>query len=159
VVLKPAGLSERFGALEVDRAAEAPPQGAVLDVSLLPSHAEQNAQLIREAIRAGNHGAALDGFRATGLTAKSALTFEELVWLGQTASSHIDYESAELAFRAALERGGAPEPTNRTRVMLARLLGERLSRRDEGRALMEVVCREAPGTSAATFATQWLASH
>jgi hypothetical protein len=43
--------------------------------------------------------------------------------------------------------------------MLARLLGERLSRRDEGRALMEVVCREAPGTSAATFATQWLASH
>lgn len=159
VVLEPAGLSERFGALEVDRAAEAPPEGAVLDVSLLPSHAEQNAQVIREAIRAGNHGAALDGFRATGLTAKSALTFDELVWLGQTASSHIDYESAELAFRAALERGGAPEPTNRTRVMLARLLGERLSRRDEGRALMEVVCREAPGTSAATFATQWLASH
>lgn len=156
VTMQPAGVSDRFGALEVDPGSEAPPEVAPLDVSLLPSHEEQNARTIREAIAAGNHGAALDGFRATGLTAKSALSFDELVWLGQTASAHIDYESAELAFRAALERGGSAEPVSRTRVMLARLLGERLQRRNEGRALMEEVLRDAPGSSAATFAQKWL---
>lgn len=158
--LQTADVASRFGALEADPDGPPPPEHATLDVSLLPSHAEQSAEEIRRAIKAGDHGAALDGFRATGLTSAEALSFDELLWLGQTAAAQIDHESAELGFRAALKKSGAPsDGVQRARVMLGRLLGEKLSRVGEGRELMSLVVAEAPGTSAATFATQWLEKH
>jgi hypothetical protein len=157
LALQGARPADRFAALELDPASERPPEVAPLDVALLPTHGEQSVVAIREAMRAQRADVALDGFRATGLTAAPLLTFDELLWLGQTAAAHIDYESAELAFRQAVQREGtALEPRVRAKVMLARLLAEKLKKPAEGRALMEAVCAEAPGTSAATFATQWL---
>ena len=155
--LQPAQQFDRFAALEVNPHAEAPPEVAPLDVALLPSFAEQSALTIRRAISAGKGDAALDGFRSTGLTAAEQLSFEELVWLGQTASSHIDYESAELAFSKAVERTAPAEDLGRARVMLARLLGERLNRKDDAAKWMNRVLSEQPGTRAASYAQTWLA--
>lgn len=158
IVLQQARARDRFAALELDPRSEQPPDVAPLDVALLPTHGEQSTEQIRRAIREKKPDVALDGFRTTGLSAAPHLSFDELMWLGQTAASHIDYESAELAFRHAVQCAGVPlEPKLRAKVMLARLLGEKLKRDAEGRALMNEVLAEAPGTSAATFAEQWLA--
>ncbi|MFT3711750.1 MAG: hypothetical protein QM817_29275 [Archangium sp.] len=148
---------DRFAALELDPHSEKPPDVAPLDVALLPEHGEQATASIRQAIAAQQTDAALDGFRATGLSAAPFLTVDELLWLGQSAASHIDFESAELAFRTASTKADAPlEQRVRAKVMLARLLAEKLKKPAEGRALMEEVRAEAPGSSAATFADQWL---
>ena len=149
VPLQSATPRDRFAAIELDPHAEKPPDVAPLDVARLPSHGEQSTALIRKAMAEKKDDVALDGFRATGLAAAPHLTFDELLWLAQTAASHVDYESAELAFRSAVP--------SRAKVMLARLYAERLNRAADGRALMEQVCSEAPGSSAATFAQQWLA--
>jgi tetratricopeptide (TPR) repeat protein len=129
---------------------------APLDVSLLPSHGEQAAKEIRAAMRAGKPDVALDGFRATGLSAAPSLSFDELLWLGQTAAQHIDFESAELAFRQAVERKAPAEALSRARVMFARLLDEKLGRREDARRWMERIVAEHAGTPGATFAQQWL---
>lgn len=76
--------------------------------------------------------------------------------MGQAATSHIDYESAELAFIKACERAGGPEAVGRARVLLARLLGERLNRRDEAQEWMRRILSEQAGTSAAKYAQNWL---
>ena len=154
--LQPAQAFDRFAALEVNPDAAAPPDVAPLDVALLPSFAAQSAVTIRNAIGAGKAEVALDGFRSTGLTAAELLSFDELVWLGQTASAHIDYESAELAFNKAAERVAPAEALGRARVMLARLLGERLNRKDDAQRWMNRVITEQPGTQAATYAQTWL---
>ncbi len=156
---QPARTHDRFAAIELDPHSEAPPEVAPLDVALLPSFSEQSAVSIRQAISTGNAEVALDGFRSTGLSAAEQLSFEELVWLGQTASSHIDYESAELAFRKAAERTASPEPLGRARVMLARLLAERLNRKDDAVTLMQRVLEEQAGTSAAAYAKTWLTTN
>lgn len=147
---------DRFAAIELGD--EAPRGPVALDAALLPSHAEQAAAEIRKAILRGDHDGALDGFRATGLTAAEALTVDELVWVGQAASSRIDFESAELAFARAAERRGEPEVVGKARVMLGRLLVEKRGRVDEGARWMERVVAEQPGTQAAAFARQWLAA-
>ncbi len=147
---------DRFAALELNPDAERPPDVAPFDVTLLPSLADQSAHAIRRAMRAGTPDVALDGFRATGLTAAEVLTFDELLWLGQTAAAHIDYESAELAFRKATEKPADPEPLARAQVMLARLLAERLNRAPEARTWMERIVAEHPGTAAASYAERWL---
>lgn len=157
VALQQATHGDRFAAIELDPHSEKPADVAPLDVALLPSHGEQSTAEIRRAIAERKDDVALDGFRATGLSAAPHLSFDELMWLAQTAASHIDYESAELAFRQAVKRDGvALEPRARAKVMLARLLAEKLKKDAEGRALMEEVRAEAPGTSAAAFADQWL---
>jgi len=153
--MHPAERSDRFLALEVNPHA-APPDAATFDVALLPSHGEQSAVEIRKSIKAGRADAALDGFRATGLSASEALTFEELVWLGQIAAQHIDYESAELAFSKASVRKAPPEALGRVRVMLARLLAERLNRKDDAAGWMKRIVEEHAGTPAATYADEWL---
>lgn len=153
---QPAVAHERFAALELSPNAAPPPEVAPLDVALLPSHGERAAKEIRAAVRAGKVEVALDGFRATGLAAAPSLSFDELLWLAQSAASHIDYESAELAFRQAVERKAPPEALGRARVMLARLLAERRGRKDEARTLMERVVTEHAGTPAASYAQQWL---
>ncbi|MBL8912305.1 MAG: hypothetical protein JNM17_16560 [Archangium sp.] len=159
VVLQQARPRDRFAAIELDPESAPPPEVAPLDVALLPTHGEQSTEEIRRAIRERKDEVALDGFRTTGLAAAPHLTFDELMWLAQTAANRIDYESAELAFRHAVKCSGvALEPKVRAKVMLARLLGEKLKRDGEGRALMNEVLQEAPGTSAATFAQQWLAA-
>jgi hypothetical protein len=151
-----APVHDRFAAIELDPNSEAPPEVAPLDVALLPTFSEQSAQTIRQAIQSGKADVALDGFRSTGLSSAEQLSFDELMWLGQTAASHIDYESAELAFRKAAERKEAPESLGRARVMLARLLAERLNRKDDATGWMRRVLAEQPGTSAATYAEKWL---
>ena len=156
--LEPAQQVDRFAALEVNPNAEAPPDVAPLDVALLPSFGEQSALTIRQAMAAGKADVALDGFRSTGLTSAEQLSFEELVWLGQTASAHIDYESAELAFSKAVEREAPAETLGRARVLLARLLGERLNRKDDAVKWMNRVVTEQPGTKAAEYAQGWLAA-
>ena len=105
---------------------------------------------------AGKADLALDGFRSTGLSAAGQLSFEELMWLGQTAASYIDYESAELAFGRAAERTAPAEALGRARVMLARLLAERLNRKDDAAVWMRRIVAEHPGTAAATYAQEWL---
>lgn len=147
---------DRFAAIELNPEGERPPEVAPLDVSLLPTFSEQSALSIRKAMAAGRADVALDGFRSTGLAAADQLSFEELLWLGQTASSHIDYESAELAFVRAAERKADPEALGRARVMLARLLAERLNRKEDGAVWMRRVLQEQPGTPAATYAQTWL---
>ncbi len=156
---QPARTHDRFAALELDPRSEAPPDVAPLDVALLPSFSEQSAVSIRKAMADGNREVALDGFRSTGLFAAAQLSFEELMWLGQTAMSHIDYESAELAFAKAAERTAPPESTGKARVLLARLLAERLNRKDDAVTLMRRVLEEHAGTSAATYAKTWLTSN
>lgn len=148
---------DRFAAIETNPDAEAPPEVAPLDVALLPSFAQQSAESIRGAIGAGKAEVALDGFRSTGLSAAELLSFDELMWLGQTASAHIDYESAELAFDKAAQRDAPAEALGRARVMLARLLGERLNRKDDAMKWMNRVIAEQPGTQAATYAQSWMA--
>lgn len=133
-----------------------PPAKAPLDASALPSLAEQSALSIREAMRAGKTETAVDGFRATGLVVAEQLSFDELVWLGQTAASFIDFETAELAFRTAAGRTAPSESLGRARVMLARLLAERLNRRADATLWMQRVLAEQPGTAAARYATSWL---
>lgn len=153
-VSAPAG--DRFAAIEPEPSA--PRAGpASLDVALLPSHGEQAAAEIRRAIRRGDHDGALDGFRATGLAAAEALTLDELVWVGQAASSRIDFDAAELAFARAAERRGEPEVVGKARVMLGRLLAEKRARPDDGARWMQRVVAEQPGTQAAAFAERWLA--
>ncbi len=147
---------DRFAALEINPDAERPPDVAPLDVALLPSFSEQSAVSIRAAMAAGKAEVALDGFRSTGLAAAEQLSFDELLWLGQTAASHIDYESAELAFGRAAERTAPHEALGRARVMLARLLAERLDRRDDAAVWMRRIVSEHPGTPAATYAQEWL---
>lgn len=147
---------DRFAALELNPNGDRPPEVAPMDVALLPSFSEQSALSIRAAMAAGRADVALDGFRSTGLSAAEGLSFEELVWLGQTASSHIDYESAELAFSKAALRTAPPEALGRARVMLARLLAERLNRREDATGWMRRVLEEQPGTPAATYAQTWL---
>lgn len=156
VGLEPAPRHDRFAAIELSPDAAPPPEAAPLDVSLLPSLAEQSAEAIRQAITANDAETALDGLRSTGLTAAPALSFDELVWLGQTAASRIDYESAELAFSQASRRSAPAEALGRARVMLARLLAERLQRKDEATQWMERIVAEQPGTSAAQYARAWL---
>ncbi|PZR12231.1 MAG: hypothetical protein DI536_15080 [Archangium gephyra] len=147
----------RFEAVE--SAKDAPlPQSAPLDVALLPSHGEQSATSIRAAMRAGNADAALDGFRATGLMSAEHLSVDELLWLGQTAGARIDYESSLLALEHAARRDAPPESKGRAWVMLGRLLGEHLNRRDEATVWMQRVVNETPGTAAARFATRWLSA-
>lgn len=157
-VASPAPRADRFAAIEANPNAAKPTDVAPLDVSLLPSHEEQSAADIRKAIQAHKTDQAVDGFRATGLLSADKLTFHELVWLGQAAASLIDYESAELAFRKASERKAPPEQLGRARVMLARLLAERLNRKPEAKALLERVVAEQPGTPAAAWATEWLSA-
>jgi hypothetical protein len=152
----PASAGDRFAAIEVNPDADAPPDVAPLDAALLPSFSEQSAVSIRQAMSQGKADVALDGFRSTGLSAAAQLSFDELVWLGQTATSHIDYESAELAFRQAAERQAPAEALGRARVMFARLLAERLGRKDDATHWMERVLAEQPGTPAATYAQTWL---
>lgn len=152
----PATVSERFAALEINPDAPPPPEVAPLDVALLPTHAVQAADEIRRAIRERKAEVALDGFRATGLTSAGELQVEELLWLGQTAAAHIDYECAELAFTRASERKAPAEPVSRAKVMLGRLLSERLKRADEARRWMERAVADHPGTSAAEYAAKWL---
>ena len=146
---------DRFAAIEVSPTA---PLAEVqpLDASTLQSHAEQSARLIRRAIEQRDPDAALDGWRATGLSAAPVLQFDELLWLGQTAAAHIDFDSAELAFRHAVERPAPAEALARAQVMYARLLGEKLQRADDAAAWMRRVQAEHPGTAAAAFAAQWL---
>ena len=154
---QPARAHDRFAAIELNPDAERPPDVAPLDVALLPSFSEQSAVSIRQAIKAGKAEVALDGFRSTGLSAAELLSFEELMWLGQTAASHIDYESAELAFGKAAERkASAPDALGRARVMLARLLAERLNRKADATTWMKRIVEEQPGTPAATYAATWL---
>jgi hypothetical protein len=141
----------RFGALELRP--RAPP---ALDGSTLPSHGAQAAQALRRAMAADDAGTALDGFRDTGLAAAEHLSCEELVWLGQTAAAHVDFESAELAFRKAVDKNTGIETLVKARVMLARLLGERLGRRDEARQLMAQVAAQHPDTNGGRYATAWL---
>ncbi len=150
--------ANRFEAVELSPHAAPPPEVAPLDVSLLPGHGEQAAADIRAAMRAGNADAALDGFRATGLLSAPSLTFEELLWLGQTAGARIDYESALLALEHAAAREAAPELRGRAWVMLGRLLGEKLSRRGDAVRWMERVVRETPNTAAASYAATWLSA-
>ncbi|MFO0595807.1 MAG: B-box zinc finger protein [Myxococcaceae bacterium] len=151
-----ASMHDRFAALEVDPGAEKPPDVAPLDVALLPSHGERAAQEIRAAIAAHRPEVALDGFRATGQEAAAHLLFDELLWLAQTAASHIDYESAELGFRKSIERAGDVDARCRAQVMLARLLGEKLNRADEARAMMEQGAKASPDSKAGEFAARWL---
>jgi hypothetical protein len=151
----PAQRGDRFAAIEVNPDAEAP-AAATFDVALLPSHGAQSASEIRKSIAARRTDAALDGFRATGLSAAEALSFDELLWLGQTAAQHIDYESAELAFSRAAERKAPAEALGRARVMLARLLAERMNRKADATSWMKRIVAEHAGTSAATYATEWL---
>ncbi|MGV3622612.1 MAG: hypothetical protein ACO1OB_17470 [Archangium sp.] len=145
----------RFHAMEEARDAP-PPEAAPLDVALLPSHGEQSAQQIRAAMRAGNTDAALDGFRATGLLCAADLTVDELLWLGQTAGARIDYESSLLALEHAAKRDAPAESKGRAWVMLGRLLGEHLNRRDEATVWMQRAVNETPGTPAAQYAAKWL---
>ncbi|HEY1087285.1 MAG TPA: hypothetical protein VGE37_06300, partial [Archangium sp.] len=153
---KKSGTVDRFAALELSPEGDAPMGAAPLDVTLLPSLGEQNAATIRDAIQRNDADLALDGFRSTGLTSAPSLSFDELVWLGQTAASRIDFESAELAFRSAAERTAPDESLGRARVMYARLLAERLSRKDDATSWMKRIVEEHPGTSAAQYAQQWL---
>lgn len=147
----------RFEAVE--SAKDAPlPEAAPLDVALLPSHGEQSATSIRAAMRSGNADAALDGFRATGLMSAAHLTVDELLWLGQTAGARIDYESSLLALEHAAKRDAPPESKGRAWVMLGRLLGEHLNRRDEATVWMQRAVQETPGTAAAQYATKWLSA-
>lgn len=148
---------DRFQALEASPDAPSP-EVRPLDAAALQSHAQQSARLIRRAVQQQDVEGALDGWRATGLSAASELSFDELLWLGQTAASRIDFESAELAFRLAVQREAAPESLARARVMYARLLSEKLQRTDEGVAMMQQVLREHPGSQAAAFAAQWLSA-
>ncbi|MFZ5444185.1 MAG: hypothetical protein ACOZQL_29585 [Myxococcota bacterium] len=104
----PATPRERFAALELNPAAEPPPAVAPLDVALLPSHGERAAHDIRRAMRAGQVEVALDGLRATGLSAAPSLTFDELLWLAQHAAAHIDYESSSRSVRPS---SAPPPPT------------------------------------------------
>lgn len=154
--LPPARAHDRFAALELNPQADRPPDVAPLDVALLPSFSEQSAVSIRKAMAAGKAEVALDGFRSTGLAAAEQLSFDELVWLGRTAASHIDYESAELAFAKASERKAPPDALGSARVMLARLLAERMNRKDDARSWMKRVVAEQPNTPAATYAQDWL---
>lgn len=156
VVMEPPRAHDRFAAIELNPEADRPPDVAPLDVALLPTFSEQSAVSIREAMAQGKPDVALDGFRSTGLSAAAQLSFDELLWLGQTATSHIDYESAELAFGKAAERRAPPEALGRARVMLARLLAERLNRKDDAKSWMQRVLAEQPGTAAATYAQTWL---
>lgn len=116
----------RFEALETKRAES-------LDASTLPSHEAQSVAAIRAAMKRNEADTALDGFRATGLLIAGALRFDELLWLAQLAANRIDYESAELAYRHAVEREAPPETLARARVMFARLLAEKLERPDDAR--------------------------
>ena len=156
VELPPAQTRDRFSAIELNPDAQRPPDVAPLDAALLPSFSEQSAGSIREAISTGKAEVALDGFRSTGLSAAEQLSFDELMWLGQTAASHIDYESAELAFASAAERKAPPEALGRARVMLARLLAERLNRKEAAAEWMRRIVTEQPGTPAANYAQDWL---
>ncbi len=148
----------RFAAMEVSASAEAPPDVAPLDVRMLPGLGEQSAREIRVAMRANDVDAALDAFRATGLSCVELLNVDELSWLGQVAGARIDYESALLALENAAKKDAAPEVKGKAWVMLGRLLGEKLNRRDEATTWMKRVVTELPETSAAAFARKWLAS-
>jgi hypothetical protein len=64
---------------------------------------------------------------------------------------------AQEAFSAAANSTGADAELGSARVMLARLLEEKLARPLDARAWMERVTREHRGTEAARFATEWLA--
>jgi TolA-binding protein len=109
-------------------------------------------------MRANDVDGALDAFRATGLICVDLLNVDELLWIGQVAGARIDYESALLALENAVKKDAAPEAKGKAWVMLGRLLGEKLNRRDEATALMKRVISELPGTSAATFAQRWLST-
>lgn len=145
--------ASRFDALEFR--GEAPPPPAALDAALLPSHGEQTAAQLRTAMQRGDTDAALDIFRAAGLSCVELLTSTELLWLGQTAGARIDYESSLLALEAAAKKEAPAEERGRAWVMLGRLLAEKLSRRDEGEAWMQRVRAELPNTAAAKFAATW----
>lgn len=151
---QPAG--HRFAAVEASASGHAPPHVAPLDVRLLPGIGEQSAKEIRGAMRSGNVDAALDAFRATGLSCVDLLNVDELLWIGQTAGARIDYEAALLALEHAAKKDAPADAKGKAWVMLARLLGEKLERRDEASTWMRRVVNELPGTSAAAFAQKWL---
>jgi hypothetical protein len=147
----------RFEALEVSPDAPVPTEAAHLDLALLPDHSEQSALEIRQAVAAKNVDLALDAFRATGLSAAEQLSPDELMWVGQAAAVRLDNESAELAFsKVSGRRDAAPAVRARSKVMLARLLAERLGRKAEAKVLMEAVVAEFPNEAAAGFARTWL---
>ena len=83
------------------------------------------------------------------------LTVGELSWLGRSAASQQQDQVALAAFEAASWAGGGADVAS-ARVMLARLLAERLGRFDEGRRWMQRVVDESPDTEAARFAQGWL---
>jgi hypothetical protein len=145
-------LQQRFSALELS-----PAVPLTLDVSRLPSLSEKSAQEIRQAMLGKRDDEALDGFRATGLSAAEILSGEELTRLGQLAASRIDYPSAELAFRKASQRPGTPAQLGRVLVLLARLLAERMNNEAEAAVCMQRVVTDFPETDAAQYAARWLA--
>ena len=63
-----------------------------------------------------------------------------------------------MALEHAAKKDAPPDAKGKAWVMLARLLGEKLERRDEAAAWMRRVVEELPGTSAAGFAQKWLAA-
>ncbi len=143
----------RFAAMELGPVV-APPQA--LDAALLPGLGARSAESFRVALRRGDHDEALEVFRSTGLSSAAVLAVDELLWVGQLAGARGDYEVALLALQHAARREALPETQGRAWVMLGRLLGEKLQRRDEGAAWMQRVVKELPGTSAADFAGRWL---
>ncbi len=136
-------------AAKAELARAAPVRRESLDAAALPSVVEHVTAQLRGAITRGDAATALEVFHAQGASCVDAMTAEELSWVGESAAAQHDYDSALLALEHAAKRETPPEALGRTWVLLARLLSEKLGRRDEGRAWMERVVTQLPGTKAA----------
>jgi len=126
----------------------APPARAVLD------EVSEAGRAVRAAMAKGDGAAALHAWEDAGRLVPE-LTVSELGWLGRAAASRGDDAVALSAFEAAAFAGSGDDVAS-VRVMLARLLDERLGRADEARRWMQRVAGEAPEGEARRFARQWL---
>lgn len=116
----------------------------------------QWAAVFRYALSKEDGATLLEAWEAAKGGLATVLSVNELVAVGRAAAGVSRFELARDCFTAAAEARGPAEEVAGARVMLARLLDERLGCRADARKWMERVVADTPGSAAGRYAAEWL---
>jgi len=100
--------------------------------------------------------AAVESFKAFGEKPLSHFSCRELLWLGRAAASLDENQMAAEALLGAAHSKGHEIDVVKARMLLAKLLDERLSRKQEARDMMELIVSEHADSDAGKVARKWL---
>ena len=130
-----------------------------LDVSAMPALDDTLLAQVRSAIKTNDVHTAVEALKGFSTFPSAALSGRELLWLGRAAASLDEDAVAHDALAAAAEATGHELDISRAKVMLAKLLDERLGRTADAAVWMERIVIEHPDSDAAVFARDWLKNH